>query len=71
MTSGPPPLPPHTKYNCFNIWDLNFKSSDQVVSLFDMYTAKEERIVRWSKGDNMHDTPMVCRVGGILCCVCW
>ena len=26
--------------------------------------------VRWSKGDYVHDTPMVCRVGGMLCCVC-
>ena len=28
------------------------------------------REVRWSKGDYIHDTPIVCRVGGILCCVC-
>ena len=26
--------------------------------------------LRWSKGDYIHDTPMACRVGGILCCVC-
>ena len=30
----------------------------------------QDASLRWSKGDYIHDTPMVCRVGGILCCVC-
>ena len=44
-------------------WTYNAsnRSNEQLLGMF---------VVRWSKGDYIHDTPMVCRVGGILCCVC-